>query len=474
MTSLPRTHGSFRDPDAVLLGIQGRVFRVLRESSAAAFERMLGCPVVVDAMARGDIARTWRADRATLPAELAGFEGSIYEHEAIPFVSYPCEWSPAMLARAGELTLDLAAELLPHGLILKDATPANVLFRGASPVFVDLASIVEREPGNFLWLARHQFESTFVLPLVASAVAGVPLASSLLDPVRGLSHEACARLLGPRRWFGLRRIIDVALPAAFASRGEAVGGSVRARRLENDERARYTLQRSFEASRRRLGWWWRSAAAARSSWREYTDTRGHYTEADIGRKRAFVEDVLRSLKPAEVLDVGANTGEFSAMAAGYGRVVALEADEASAGLVFERAISGDFAVLALVADFARPTPATGWRNLETTSLVGRLTGRFDLVLMLAVIHHLRVSAGVPVAAVVDHVAGMTRSHLLIEHVPPSDPMFARIARGREDLYVDCARPAFELELRRRFDLVRSEALPNGRTLYLLRLNSTAH
>ena len=59
-----------------------------------------------------------------------------------------------MLARAAEFTATLCLDLLEHGFQLKDATPANVLFRGSEPVWVDVPSIVAREPGTFLWRSR--------------------------------------------------------------------------------------------------------------------------------------------------------------------------------------------------------------------------------------------------------------------------------------------------------------------------------
>src|ERR1700754_4138440 len=43
----------------------------------------------------------------------------------IPFISYPYEWSFDMLKDAALLTLQLVSESIPHGLILKDATPYN-------------------------------------------------------------------------------------------------------------------------------------------------------------------------------------------------------------------------------------------------------------------------------------------------------------------------------------------------------------
>ena len=87
-----------------------------------------------------------------------------------------------------------------------------------------------------------------------------------------------------------------------------------------------------------------------------------------------------------------------------------------------------------MANIARPTPAAGWRNREQLSLLDRLTGKFDMVLMLAVIHHLILREQVPLAHIADLCASLTRRWLVLEWVPPSDPMFQEWLRGRDDLY----------------------------------------
>ena len=149
-------------------------------------------------------------------------------------------------------------------------------------------------------------------------------------------------------------------------------------------------------------------------------------------------------------------------------MVALDIDERSVAAIWRRAREKKLPILPLVGNFGRPTPAVGWRNRELDSLLARAEGRFDLVLMLAVVHHLRVTEGVPMAEQFEAVAGLTRRHLLVEFVPAADPMFAAIARGREPLYPDCVRPAFETALVKRFAIERTRELPNGRVLYLAR------
>jgi hypothetical protein len=57
----------------------------------------------------------------------------VLEHERLPFVSYPYEWSFEMLRDAALLQLDLVLAGLDEGIGLKDASAYNVQWKGASP-----------------------------------------------------------------------------------------------------------------------------------------------------------------------------------------------------------------------------------------------------------------------------------------------------------------------------------------------------
>jgi hypothetical protein len=108
------------------------------------------------------------------------------------------------------------------------------------------------------------------------------------------------------------------------------------------------------------------------------------------------------------------------------------------------------------------------KNDRTRALkISSLSQRFDLVLLLAVVHHLRITEGIPIAEILTLAADVTRRYAIIEAVPPEDPMFRRLARGREALFSDCASSAFEAELQARFFVRDKMNLTNGRTLYLV-------
>src|SRR5207249_3979296 len=109
-------------------------------------------------------------------------------------------------------------------------------------------------------------------------------------------------------------------------------------------------------------------------------------------------------------------------------------DPAVVGATWRRARAEQLDLLPLVVDLAQPTPATGWDNREWPGFLERARGQFDAVLMLAVLHHLLVTERVPLPAILALAAALTRDLAIIEFVAPEDPMFRRLARGREGLH----------------------------------------
>lgn len=460
------TRHSLRDPDGFLATAAGRLFRAVDPAATAVRLDLVNHPAIRGAMEKGSLAKTWRAQ--DVPAEIAALSTHVFEHERLPFVSYPSEWSPLMLCDAALLTLEMQKLALGAGLILKDAAPTNIVFRGSRPVFVDFLSFVERERGEYLWRARHQFDACFLLPLLLSIEAGVPIAWMLRDFLHGVSHEQAQRMLGVKSWLKPGLIGAVALPAALSRRVSAVGSTHAARRkMDSDERARFTLEHQAESLHRKLMKLRSRLISGVSLWGNYTSARGHYASAELDAKRAFVREALASTAPREVLDLGANTGEFSELAAAGARVKAVDIDELAVSGIAERARTGNLDIHPLVGNLTQPTPAEGWRNRETRSLIERLTLDSDLVLVLALMHHLRITGGIPFDEIVALLADLTRRHVVFEIVPPSDTMFAAMARGREPLYGDCEIARAEQALAARFEIRRRVVLENGRVMLLL-------
>ena len=386
-------------------------------------------------------------------------------HPRIPVIAYPWEWTRGQWLAAAELTLTLCDKALNDGWILKDATPLNILFTGTRPVLVDVLSFEKHAPGTSIWLAYGQYVRTFLLPMLMSRLLHWPLALTLFrrdgyEPAELYAALGWSLRLSPAAFF------PITLPTVLERRNNGVPAkSVRASDKEPDL-ALHLLRRTLSGLRHRT----RKALGkqTRSEWSDYTATLTHYTDEESREKAAFVREALEKLKPTRVLDIGANTGEFSAMAATQGAsVVALERDEAAAERLFQRACAQQLDILAIHADLARPTPAVGWDNSESTSLIARLEGQFDLVLMLAVIHHLLLMEQIPIDVIVALLQRLTNRYLLVEWVPASDPMFLSLMRGRDDLYGSLREEDLLHACQGYFTLLRRQPLDNGRVLMLL-------
>jgi hypothetical protein len=64
---------------------------------------------------------------------------------------------------------------------------------------------------------------------------------------------------------------------------------------------------------------------------------------------------------------------------------------------------------------------------------------------------------------------LTTDFLIIEFIPREDPMFRRIARGRDELFVDVDQQVFEHVCERTFTVIHSQQLgQTKRRLYLMK------
>ncbi len=461
---------TFRDPAGSVIRAGERIFRVVRPEFLGELEAFLATRAANESVDSGRLISSWRLSPDAIAELILEPDEALYEHDRVTFPSYPYEWPAEMLQAAGLLTLDLALAALDEGFGLKDATPYNVLFRGPLPVLVDVLSFERRRPCDSTWMAYAQFVRTFLLPLLASRDLGWPLQQSLTGRRDGLEPETVYRVVSFSKRLTPPYLEAVSLPTWLARRQRGQAPSYRPKPSASDEQARYVLRRLLQGCRKQL-----NAAGPRghveSTWSQYLDSKSLYSPQQRAEKEAFVREALDLAQPSTVLDAGANEGHFSLLAAKAGSsVVAVDTDPVVVGAIWRRACSAKLDVLPLVVDITRPTPAIGWRNQECDSFLDRARGAFDMVMMLALMHHIVVTERVPIEELLALAADLCREYLLIEFVAPDDPMFQRIVRGREALYVFLTREHFETAAQRDWELVQSRQITGlHRWLYLYRL-----
>jgi predicted RNA methylase len=455
---------SFRDPDGYVIRSGGRIFRCVLPQAAAEVLDFLASPLAAEQTAAGNLAGT-----VVLPPGDAPFDvpagATLLEHSAIPFPNYPYEWAPEMLRSAASLTLHLAEAALRTGWDLKDASPFNVMFDGARPVFLDLLSFARRDPLDPIWRPYAQFAGAFLYPLLANRLAGLRLDEVFLTQREGLDTARLRRLCSPLALLRPPVLGLVTIPSLLgAAAGNGAPSRYRARRTSDAGEARFLLQRLLTGAGRALARI--PQPPNRSEAARYMESGHTYNAEELARKETAVTEALDGAAVANVLDIGCNTGYFSLLAARLGkRVVAIDRDPDGIGELWRAASASGANVLPLVIDIGRPPGACGWANGEQPAFLERARGRFDCVLMLALMHHLVVNERVPLATIFDLLAELTTRRVVAEYVDPADAQFRRIVRGREALHRDVTPEAFEAAASRHFRLHARCQLTPTRCLY---------
>lgn len=372
----------------------------------------------------------------------------------IPFVSYPYEWCDAQLYDAAELTLSISEKILSDGWELKDASAWNVIFENGNPRFCDHLSFQKIERPQ--WWAFAQFVRHFVLPLVISKYRSIISADTFKVSRDGLTPAVAKEILGFRRW--LTRYWFLMLnPKDNQTAAEAFKNGA---------------GRSLHAQIFKLTRWLvvgvKQESACKSIWSAYTDTRDHYSSNASAFKYETLEAWLDECSPNWVVDLGCNTGEYSKLAVSQGaRVVSIDLDHESIQALYLSSRGLDiFPVLANLDDLAG---GRGWEGLEFSSLIKRLEGRADVLLMLALVHHLAISSSIPLSEVAKLAARVSSNYLIVELLSEHDALLMKLASQRarsvEDFTLQKQERAFDLY----FEKVKQTKIPNtARTLVLYR------
>ncbi len=461
--------GSFRDRDSRVVVAPDAVYRVLSGTGAEDWRALADSPLLERLSTDGSLIGTEEVGVEALGAVasevLPQAPETVLRHTRIPFVSYPYEWTFSMLRDAALLTLDLELACLEEGLTLKDATPYNVQFEGSRPVFIDVGSFERLREGE-PWAGYRQFCMLFLFPLLMQAYKDIPFQPWLRGSIDGITPREAARFFSFRDRFRRGVLTNVWLHARLERRyEERESGEVK----EEVRKAGFKpelIKANVARLRKLVGKLsWKTGDTAWTNYRQENT----YSDADAERKATFVREAAAAAKPNLTWDMGCNDGAYSRIAVEHsGDVVAFDYDAATVEALYRSLSTEDERrILPLVSNLADPSPGLGWRGLERRTLEDR--GTPDLVLALALVHHVSITANVPLAEFLDWLRGLGAT-MVIEFPKRDDPMVRRLLSGKRDgSNADYELETFERLLGERFDVDRQEQLPSGsRVLYLVR------
>ncbi|HET9913338.1 MAG TPA: hypothetical protein VFQ13_15695, partial [Anaerolineales bacterium] len=309
------------------------------------------------------------------------------------------------------------------------------------------------------WVAYRQFCQHFLAPLALMALKDIRLNQLLRVYIDGVPLDLASELLpsGTRFNFGL--LTHIHLHASAQKKYSGADVKSRAGTMSKD--ALTALISSLDSAVRKLEW-----KPGGTEWGNYYDIT-NYSDAAFEHKKQLVGEWAARLNPALVWDLGANNGVFSRVAGQTGAyVVSSDVDPTAVEQNYRQVKSEKTEnLLPLLLDLTNPSPSIGWANQERDAFGGR--GPADMILALALIHHLAISNNVPLPQLADFLSKWGK-WLVIEFVPKSDSQVQKLLVSREDIFPAYTRDGFETAFKQRFNI--REAVPvreSERVLYLM-------
>ena len=445
---------SFRDPSGFLFHRDGVLYRQVNHSYQPHYLHLIDSGLYEDLTKSGLLISHQEVALDSVNDEKCF---KVLQPEIVPFVSYPYEWSFSQLKDAARVTLAIQKRAMKYGMMLKDASAYNIQFLHGRPVLIDTLSFeiyLEGSP----WIAYRQFCQHFLAPLALMAFCDVRLGQLLRVQLDGIPLGLASRLLPSRTRLNFGLLSHIHLHAVseqrYKGRKVAAGSKISKTSL-------LTLIDHLEATLGRLTW-----KMEQTQWRDYYAIT-NYSETARSGKEKIIGDWLDQVQSRTVWDLGANTGVFSRLACRRGMLtMAFDIDPAAVEMNYLQARQdGEKKLLPLIVDLANPSPGLGWANRERDSLASR--GPTDLVLALALIHHLVITNNVPLdqaAAFLAELGGW----LVIEFVPKTDSQIQVMLANRQDIFSDYDQPGFESAFASYFYLRSSISITDTeRILYLM-------
>jgi len=451
------SNASFRDPSGFLFEHKGKLYRQINQSYKSDYDLLINSGLYKILVDKGQLIPH---EEVKVKPNIPNVAYKVIEPTLVPFISYPYEWSFNQLKNAALQTLNIQRRAMKYGLSLKDASAYNVQFVDGKPLLIDTLSFEIYEEGK-PWVAYRQFCQHFLAPLALMSKIDIRLSQLLRIYIDGIPLDLTSELLPKNTHLNLKLKMHIHMHASAQKKYANLS-------VQKPENNPYLSQKSFEvlieslrSTIKSLSW-----KPIGTEWADYYNET-NYSDNAFAKKREVVKNMINKVKPKLIWDIGANTGFFSKVAIEEGsRVISYDIDPCAVDKNYlECKASKEKNILPLLLDLTNPSPALGWANSERMSFIQR--GPADMVLALALVHHLAISNNVPLSRLAEFFKKCS-NWLIIEFVPKEDSQVQRLLTTRKDIFDHYNKKDFESAFSTNFDIRESISIPGTkRTLYLM-------
>ena len=452
---------SFRDPSGFMFEQQGILYRQINSIYQENYDLLMSGGLYTRLVEEDLLVRHHEVNDIEYPRRDTY---KVICPERIRHISYPYEWCFSQLKEAALLTLDIELIALAYNMTLKDASGYNIQFQQGRPVMIDTLSFEKYVEGR-PWTAYRQFCQHFLATIALMSKKDVRLNKLLLAYIDGIPLDLASSLLPRSSWFNAGLLIHLHIHALTQKKYSATGSTTSDHKKENRPVRKVALVEILKGLRRTVAKL--ECRFEGTEWGNYYAAT-NYSDAATQAKQALVHQFLEKAQPADVWDLGGNTGVYSRIATAMGiPTICFDIDPAAVDFNYQQVRhNNETLLLPLLLDLTNPSPGLGWEGCERDSFARR--GPVDCVMALALIHHLAISNNLPFDKIASFLGKLCR-YLIIEFVPKEDSQVQRLLSSREDIFAQYDQSSFELTFLKYFEIICQEQIMNShRILYLMK------
>lgn len=455
MHSTTSENSSFRDPSGLIFYRDNKVYRQINNTYQRQYDHLMSSGLYSILKTKGMLVAHEEVDEEPFIQPCY----KVISPEVIPFISYPYEWSFGQIKDCALLTLKTHRIALDYGMILKDASAYNIQFILGNPVCIDTLSFDFYEEG-YPWVAYGQFCRHFLAPLFLMAYRDIRLSQLLRIYIDGIPIDLASILLGKKGGFAATQHIRWHARATmhYADAGNDLNAQSKMIKLSKVQHIAMidSLIRIVDSIKLKK---------VQTEWGDYNRFTS-YTEAGAKSKATVVKSMISRVSPPKTWDFGANDGTYSKMALinETAHVVAFDIDPIAVERNYNANKQVGKNILPLILDLTNPSPDIGFANNERLSVFRR--SKPDLIIMLAVIHHMAISNNLPLIKIANWLSSLS-NFIIVEFVPKEDAQVKKLLQTRTDIFPEYTQAGFEKAFSTCFDLLESQHIEESqRAIYL--------
>lgn len=362
------------------------------------------------------------------------------------------------------MTLEIAKRAIEYGMILKDASAYNVQFHHGKPIFIDTSSFALYKEGE-PWIAYNQFCRHFLAPLLLMAKVDIRMGKLTQQYIDGIPLDLASKLLPFKSKFSFSIFAHIHAHAKVQQK-YSNAGNVRAARSQKISKINLLgLIDNLSSLIRKITW-----SPINTEWGDYYN-QTNYSDAATKHKAEIVKELFLLSGARSAWDLGGNNGYYSRVIAGAGaNVTCFDIDPMAVETNYQKIKKDkEQSILPLLQDLTNPSPSLGWQQTERDGLVER-GGKVNLIMALALIHHLAISNNVPLELIAEHFSRLG-DYLLIEFVPKEDSQVKRLLASRDDIFPNYHLESFRNTFSHYYTIVEERLIQDtSRTLFLMKKN----